>query len=360
MKRSTSSARFSRFRHRLRAAYQKFSNIQAAAYSMTFVDRGIEDVGFVAYSSNQPKPTPPTERKTLALTTPETLVYSVGSANLASTYDEVMQSLSQSGNTDLMNTAGQFQQALRNRKIHMSEDVLQRLGPEFAVIADWHAARVSPKIAIVSQVTEADKLRPALDAALDALKESIGGTNDAFAWEETESATQKLRSLHLGGRLPSPTYAVTDQFLILGRVIRTTPVNCSRRRKIQSRRSPRARPINRHETTAREWVVLRLHGSPEAIHIRLWARALHPDPNRRQSTRRFEEATAAGNDYQAPVPVRLGDRKRAAAVNLDVLFAAGQIARVGSGHRRRGLGGQRLRASVPAIRYASLAQKVFK
>ena len=58
------------------APFRNSPNIQAAAYSLTFVDHGIEDVGFVSYSKNQPKPTPPTERKTLALTTPETLVYS--------------------------------------------------------------------------------------------------------------------------------------------------------------------------------------------------------------------------------------------------------------------------------------------
>jgi hypothetical protein len=196
-------------------AYQKFSRIQTAAYSMTFVDRGIKDVGFVAYSSSVPKPTPPTQRKTLALTTPDTLVYSVGSADLAAIYEEVMQSLSQSGSANLMLMAGQFQQALRRRGIRMGEDVLQRLGPEFAVVANWRSGTRVPKIAIVSEITDADKLRPALDSAMDALKESCVGTNDALPWDETESAGQKLRSLHIGTQFFAPTYTLADRFFIL-------------------------------------------------------------------------------------------------------------------------------------------------
>jgi len=195
--------------------YQKFSRIQTAAYSLSFQDRGIQDVGFVAYSSSVPKPTPPTQRKTLALTTPDALVYSVGSADLAATYEEVMQSLSQSGNENLMLAAGQFQQGLRSRGIRMGEDVLQRLGPEFAVVANWHPGTRSPGIAIVSEVTDADKLRPALDAAMDALRESYAGTNETLPWDVTEGAGQKLRSVHIGPGLPAPTYALTDQFFIL-------------------------------------------------------------------------------------------------------------------------------------------------
>jgi len=195
--------------------YQKFSRIQSASYSLSFQDRGIQDVGFVAYSSSVPKPTPPTQRKTIALTKPDTLVYSVGSFDLAATYEEVMQSLSQSGNDNLMLAAGQFQQGLRTRGIRMGGDVLQKLGPEFAVVANWHPGTRSPGIAIVSEITDADKLRPALDAAMDALRESCGGTNENLPWDETEGAGQKLRSVHIGPGLPAPTYALTDQFFIL-------------------------------------------------------------------------------------------------------------------------------------------------
>ena len=97
----------------------------------------------------------------------------------------------------------------------MGEDVLQKLGPEFAVIATWHAGTRAPEFAIVSEVTDADTLRPALDAAMDALRKSCGGTNEALAWDVTEGGGQKLRSVHIGPGLPAPTYALTDKFFIL-------------------------------------------------------------------------------------------------------------------------------------------------
>jgi hypothetical protein len=195
--------------------YQTFSRTQTASYSLTFMDRGINDVGFVSYSSSAPKLTPPSQRKTLALTAPDTLVYSVGSADLSATYDNVMQSLAQSGNADLIFTVGQFQDALRSRSIRMSEDILQKLGPEFAVIANWRASARWPGVAIVSEVTDADKLRPALDVAMNALRENLGGTNDSLPWDVTEAAGQTLRSVHIGRALPAPTYALTDRFFIL-------------------------------------------------------------------------------------------------------------------------------------------------
>jgi hypothetical protein len=199
--------------------YQKLARIQTSAYSMTFVDRGVEDVGFIAFSGGAQKPTPPTERKTLALTSPDTLLYSAGSADLAAAYEQGMQSLSQSGMATPMLAVEQLQQALRNRGLHIREEVLQRLGPEVAVIANWRAGAHVPDVAIVSEVTDTDKLRPALDGAMNALKESALGDDDKFPWDETEGAGRKLRTVRIGNGLLAPTYATTDRFFILA----TTP-----------------------------------------------------------------------------------------------------------------------------------------
>ena len=199
--------------------YQKLARIQTSAYSMTFVDRGVEDVGFVAFSKAVPKPEPPTQRKTLALTSPDTLLYSVGSIDFAAVYEQGMQSLSQSGMASPALAVDQFQQVLRNRGLHIREEVLQRLGPEVAVIAKWRTGAHVPDVALVSEVTDADKLRPALDGAMNALKESALGGDDKFPWDETESAGPKLRTVRIGDGLLAPTYATTDRFFILA----TTP-----------------------------------------------------------------------------------------------------------------------------------------
>ena len=204
---------------------------------MTFVDRGVEDVGFLAYSDGAQKPTPPTQRKTLALTSPDTLLYSVGSADLAAAYEQGMQSLSQSGVATLTLAVEQFQQAQRSRGLHIREEVLQRLGPELGVIANWRAGTHVPDFAIVSEVTDPDKLRPALDGAMNALKESALGGNDQFPWDETERAGRKLRTVRIGdGRRRTRRRTGSSSWPPRP----TTRANCWPKRASQSRRWPRA------------------------------------------------------------------------------------------------------------------------
>jgi hypothetical protein len=196
------------------AMYENLARIQTSAAGMTFLDGGIEDVGFLAYSTPNPRPTPPTQRKTLAFTTPETLVYVVGSADAAAAYDGAMQLLSQSGNANVMSTMTQFQEALRKLGVHPREDLLQKLGPEFAVISRWPAGAPAPHCALVTEIVDTAPVRSALDNTLDALKHAALGDDTQFPWDESEFAGQKVRTVHLGGLL-APTCVATDRFLIL-------------------------------------------------------------------------------------------------------------------------------------------------
>ncbi|HVM60046.1 MAG TPA: DUF3352 domain-containing protein [Verrucomicrobiae bacterium] len=195
--------------------FQKLSGMDVSAYSMKFVDRGVEDVGFISYSHNPPKLSPPTARKTLALTSPDTLFYSVGAADLSGFYEEGMQALSQSGNATMMSSIGQFEQALRVHGIHMREDILQYVGPETAIIATWRTGSRFPDVALVAEIANEDKLRPALDKAMNALKQSTLGTDEMAPWDETEIAGHRLRTVRIGAGLVAPTYTTTGQFLIL-------------------------------------------------------------------------------------------------------------------------------------------------
>ncbi len=195
--------------------FQKLDGMDASAFSMTFLDRGVQDVGFLSYSRNAPKPKPPTPQKTLALTSPDTLFYSVASADLATFYEQGMQALSQSGTPSMMLSVGQFQQALRAHNIHMREDILQQFGPETAVIASWRTGARSPDVAFVAEIAHEDKLRPALDNAMNALKQSALGNDELAPWDETESAGHTLRTVRVGAGLLAPTYTTTSQFFIL-------------------------------------------------------------------------------------------------------------------------------------------------
>jgi hypothetical protein len=192
--------------------YEKLSRLQTSTASMTFVGGGIEDIGFTAYSSEAPQPSAVVHRRTLALTTTDTLLYWANTADLAALYDEAMQALSQSGNANMMAATGQFQQNLRNQGVRLREDVLQKLGPECAVLGDWRAGTRAPNCAFVSEIANAAQLQPALDGVMNALKSATWGEDSP--WDETEYDGHRLRTAHLGTSVVAPTYTTTDQFFI--------------------------------------------------------------------------------------------------------------------------------------------------
>jgi hypothetical protein len=97
----------------------------------------------------------------------------------------------------------------------MREDILQQIGPETAFIASWRAGARFPDVAFVAEIANEDKLRPALDNAMNALKRSALGDDTNAPWDETESAGQTLRTVRIGAGLFAPTYTTTSQFFIL-------------------------------------------------------------------------------------------------------------------------------------------------
>lgn len=195
--------------------FQKLGRIRATGNSITFVERAVQDVGHIAYKANGPKPTAPTRRDTLALTAPDTMLYSVGSADLAASYDEIMLALTQTGHPRLASGATRFEQTVRARGVRIREDLLANLGPETAVMATWPAGTRFPQLAIVAQIHNAAKARPALDVTLSVLKNQLLGGDEEFPWEETHSDGQTWRTVRIGAGAVAPTYWTTERFFIL-------------------------------------------------------------------------------------------------------------------------------------------------
>lgn len=195
---------------------QKLARLQAAGSSTTFVDGGVQDVSFAAYRKGAaPKPPPVTTRKSLALTSPRTLLYAAGSGNLVEAYDEIMQSLVGSGNPNLAANAMRFEQTVRQRGVRIREDVLGQIGPESAIIGNWREGARFPDVAIVAELKNAARARPAVDDTLNALKETIFGSNENIRWDETDYRGHTLRTVAIGAGLVAPTYVVADNFFIL-------------------------------------------------------------------------------------------------------------------------------------------------
>ena len=208
--------------------YQKVSRLQTSAASMTFVNGGIEDIGLVSYSSDAPDVAPPVQRKTLALTTPETLVYWTSSLNLPALYDQTMQSLSQAGNANIMAGVGFFQQMLNNNGVRIREDLLQKIGPECALLLNWRPGTRAPDCAFVAEISSTNGILSALDGTMNALNSATLG--DQSSWDDTEFAGQRLRTVHTKTNLAAPTYAATDKFFLFA----STP-DCARQLLAQLR-----------------------------------------------------------------------------------------------------------------------------
>jgi hypothetical protein len=204
------------------ATFRKLGRIQATSLSVAFNGDKIQDVGFTAYSTPDAAP-PVLQRKTLALTTAHTSLYNVGSQDLPSLYQGIMDSIAQSQNTSLIAAAGKFERVMTAHGLHVRDDVLASLGPEVAVIAIWRDGAGYPDTALVTEIQNPAQTRPRLDVALEALREAAWETNGPAAWEESSYLGQTLHTLHTGPGSISPTYVVTDSFFILA----ATPV-CAR------------------------------------------------------------------------------------------------------------------------------------
>jgi hypothetical protein len=189
-------------------AIQSLANIESTAATMTFTDGLVEDTGLIAYAGTNHVPVPPVERRTLALTSPDTSWYAVQSVNLAAFYRTAMDSVVLSGNATLTSAASRFDGELRRRGLRFDEDVLEHLGPELAWIGAWREGARWPDVALVAEVREAGALRPKLDAAMDAVVTSR-------TWETQTYLGETLRTRTGEASPVAPTYVVTEKFLVV-------------------------------------------------------------------------------------------------------------------------------------------------
>jgi hypothetical protein len=196
------------------AAFGQMSRVQATAWSFSFVDKQIHDVGLTVYNVTN-SPSPATQRKTLALTTPQTSFYAVQSVDCAGAYRQVMDSVARSGSEAAVSNAIAFDRKLRSNGIRPREDLLASLGPETAIIGKWRDGATLPDVAIAVEAGNLSQTRPRIDLALRALKDATLGGDAQSLWDDIPYQGETLHTVHIGSSLVAPTYVVTDSFLIL-------------------------------------------------------------------------------------------------------------------------------------------------
>ena len=178
------------------------------------MDKQVQDVGFTAFSVTN-TPLPATQRKTLALTAPQTSFYAVQSADCGALYQEIMDSIARSGEGTVISNAIAFDQRLRTGGLRPREDLFSFFGPETAAVGTWREGASMPDAAIAIEIRNPAQTRARIDLALRALKEIALGDDVQYPWDDIQDQGETLHTVHAGSNLIAPTYAVTDGFLIL-------------------------------------------------------------------------------------------------------------------------------------------------
>jgi len=193
------------------ATINNLRSIETTSYSLTFTGGDAQEITCIAYKTAPPAAHATVARRSLALTTPNTLLYAVRTADIAAGYQELLDSVAQFRNESLNTGIAGFEHDLRQRGIRLREDVLAALGPELAVLLNWREGARLPEFALVVE-RQPGSDRAQLDTALEALKTALAGDEP---WDETVVAGDTLRTIHYGANVLAPTYAVTESYLIV-------------------------------------------------------------------------------------------------------------------------------------------------
>ena len=190
---------------------EKLAKIQATGSGFKFADGLVHDVRFASYSSPEPKAPVTTPRKSLGLTAPDTALYWVQNTDVGGLYQGLVDTLAMSGRPDLANPAARF-----DKKINAIRDHLfSSLGPETAILGAWRAGMKFPELALVAAIQDPQRTRPEVDQALHALKDVTLGNDDQVPWDDNDHGGVAVHSIRIGSGRIAPTYATTDQFLIV-------------------------------------------------------------------------------------------------------------------------------------------------
>jgi hypothetical protein len=193
----------------LRNAWPWLTRAEPVTLGTTFLDTQIRDVRLAPGKVGIPSLA---RFQTMIFTTPQTAFYRVGITDWETAYRELADTLAASGDRDLVSRLTQFERTLRQNGIRPDEDLLRKLGPETALLANWREGARLPDIALVIELQNTDTMRLRLDVAMTALK---AATDNPPPWDVTQFHDETLRTLRLRTTAFAPTYFTTEKFFVL-------------------------------------------------------------------------------------------------------------------------------------------------
>ncbi|MCS7048740.1 MAG: hypothetical protein NZ483_05550, partial [Verrucomicrobiae bacterium] len=190
--------------------------IKSVGLSVSFENGRIYERRITTYRPQSFQQPPLIPRRTLRFTSPDTLWYRVTATDIARSYTMLSSALVQLGFPAPTAVIETFERSLRRAAVHWTDDILPRLGPETAWLLNWRRGRELPDVAWVTEAREPDRIRTHLEFALRTLGTLITEQARVSAiWDATRHDQYTFHSLIIGDGKISPTFVLTDEFLVL-------------------------------------------------------------------------------------------------------------------------------------------------
>ena len=191
------------------------SDADTVALGSTFLDGQVRDVGYsIRAAPRDPLPVL-NHFQTIVMTSPNTVLYRVGTTDWETGYHNFAEAILKSGNASLFASAAQFERSLERHGIRPREDLFRFIGPETAIIANWRPGARFPDIALAAELRQPDQSRLRIDVGMTALKEAVVPPSESLPWDTVTFHGETIRTLRLRTSVVAPSYFTTDKLFVL-------------------------------------------------------------------------------------------------------------------------------------------------
>jgi hypothetical protein len=216
---------FAVFMPQLQSGLKNLEAMRAVTYTTTMTNGSFQDVIFVdAPADNRGElgaESKPVANKTLPLTSEGTLFYMVQRVELAKAWDSMFQQLQSA-------PAGQVQSVLlalekfnRANGVNMPKDLLNTIGPEYAVAMKWDDGAQLPEMFVALQVRDKVKASAALDKLWNMARDLAPNEITSkmlrmpSVFVDVQHGKEAIHALQVPAVPLNPCYAITDQYFFL-------------------------------------------------------------------------------------------------------------------------------------------------
>lgn len=174
-----------------------YNQIQGVGWSAAFEDRRLHEtfIGLMPKASRPDlgKTYEPCAYKTLAMTSPQTFIYTAQNFDFRKYWDYSVK-ISSDGSVSTAQSMQQVPAWFTAQHLDFNKNLLDALGSEYALIVDWPGDMMFPDLAIVFDVAKPDDLKPTIDMLLQTLTPFLGMDPNGGALEDGKAGAYEFKT----------------------------------------------------------------------------------------------------------------------------------------------------------------------